>query len=191
MKRAWVGLALLSASWLFGLSYYHDAAWLVWAVLIGAGTILLCAIDVPKPGRAGLVVVTVLLVPAVVLAPWPYRAAVLLAFAGALLSAAPIPRRWPAKLGSAAVAAGTVLLVQSLGLLFYESVTAKSHELPPLLSHGVYTVAKLLGIDAALHGSTVALHSMRRVHPLGATWELLLDPATLCFLLGGVALLCL
>jgi len=191
MRRAWLGLALLSASWLFGLSYYHDAVWLVWVVLVAAGTALLYAIDVPRCGRAGLVAAAVLFVPAVVLAPWPYRVAVLLVCVGALLSAAPIPRRWPAKLGSAAIAGGTVLLVQSLGLLFYESVTAKSHELPQPLAHGVYAVAKLLGIDAALHGSTIALHSMRRVHPLGATWELLLDPATLCFLLGGVALLCL
>ena len=191
MRRAWVGLALLSASWLFALSYYHDADSLVWVVLIVGGTGLLYGVGVPKPGWGGLVAAALLLVPAAVLAPWPYRAAMLLVFAGALLSAAPIPRRWPARLGSAAVAGGTVLLVQSLGLLFYESVTAKSHELPQPLAYGVYAVAKLLGIDAALHGSTVALHSMRRVHPLGATWELLLDPATLCFLLGGVALLCL
>lgn len=191
MRRAWIGIALLSASWLFGLSYYHDVNRLVWAVLIVAGTVLLCGIDVGKPRRGGLIVAAMLLVPAVVLAPWPYRATILLVFGGALLSAAPIPRRWPAKLGNAGVAAGVVLLVQSLGLLVYENVTAKSHELPHYLASALCGVAKLLGIDAALHGSTVALHSMRRVYPLGATWELLLDPATLCFLLGGVALLCL
>ena len=62
MRRAWVGLALLGASWLFGLSYYHDADWLVWVVLIAAGTGLLYWLDVPRPGRGSLVAAAVLLV---------------------------------------------------------------------------------------------------------------------------------
>ena len=191
MKRAWIGLALLSASWLFGLGYYLDANVLAWVVLVAAGTLLLGGIHVPRPSRRGLVVAAVLAVPALLAAPWPYRAAVLLVFAGALLLAAPIPRRWPARLGSGAIAAGTILLAQSLGLLVYESLTARSHELPGPLARAVCGVARFLGIEAALHGSTLALHTMRRVHPLGATWELLLDPVTWCFLTGGVALLCL
>ena len=191
MKRAWIGLALLSASWLFGLGYYRDANVLAWVVLVAAGTLLLSGIHVPRPSRRGLVVAAVLVVPALLAAPWPYRVAVWLVFGGALLLAAPIPRRWPARLGSGAVAAGTVLLAQSLGLLLYESVTARSHELPGPLARAVYGVACFLGVDAALHGSTLALHTMRRVHPLGTTWELLLDPVTWCFLTGGVALLCL
>ena len=108
---------------------------------------------------------------------------------GRLLSTVPIPRRWPAQLGTAGVAAGAILIVQSVGILLYESVTAKSHELPSFLAYPLYGLTRLLGIDAALDGTTIAIHSMRRVHNLGATWELLLDPVTWCFLLGGVALL--
>ena len=74
-------------------------------------------------------------------------------------------------------------------MLLYESVTARSHELPSFLACPLYGIARLLGIDAALDGTTIAIHSMRRVHNLGATWELLLDPVTWCFLLGGIALL--
>lgn len=189
MKRAWIALALLSGSWLFGLSYYHQASWLVWTALVVIGTLLLTGADLPRASRRELIVAAALMVPALWLAPWPYRAAVLLVFIGALLCAAPIPRRWPASLGAAGMTAGAILIVQSLGILFYENVTARSHELPPLLAYPLYGVTRLLGINTALDGTTLAIHSMRRVHNLGATWEPLLDPVTWCFLLGGIGLL--
>ena len=191
MRRAWIGLALLSASWLFGLSYYHHANWPAWAALVVAGTALLIGIDIRRPTRGELLAAAILTTPAMALAPWPYRAAVLLLFIGTLLCVVPIPRRWPARLGTAGIAAGVILTVQSLGMLAYESITARSHELPRALVYLLYGGARLLGIDATVDGTTIALHSMRRVHYLGATWELLLDPATWCFLLGGVALLSL
>ncbi|MBN1506808.1 MAG: hypothetical protein JW955_08175 [Sedimentisphaerales bacterium] len=189
MRRAWFALALLSASWLFGLSYYHQANWIAWAVLVTVGTLLLTGVDIPRPVRGELLITAALLVPAIWLAPWPYRGAVVLIFSGATLCTLPIPRRWPAQLGTAGIAAGVILLVQSAGMLLYESITARSHELPHVLAYPLYGVTRLLGIDAALDGTTIAIYSMRRVHQLGATWELLLDPATWCFLLGGVALL--
>jgi hypothetical protein len=191
MRRAWIGLALLSASWLFGLDYYVDANWPVWLALVAVGTALLIGVRVPGPTRGESAFAAVVTVPAIWLAPWPYKAAVLLLFAGALLCAVPIPRRWPARLGAAGTSAGAILVVQSLGIILYEHVTAGSHELPRLLARLLYGVTRLLGIDAALDGTTIAMHSMRRVHLLGATWELLLDPVTWSFLLGGIALLLL
>lgn len=189
MRRAWIAVALLSVSWLFGLSYYHQAHWPVWAALVAVGTLLLTGVDIPRASRGELLAVAALLVPALWLAPWPYRAGILLVFIGTLLSAVPIPRRWPAQLGTAGVAAGALLITQSLGVLIYESVTTRSHELPSFLAYLPYGITRLLGINAALDGTTIAIYSMRRVHNLGATWELLLDPVTWCFLLGGVALL--
>ena len=115
MRRAWIALALLSASWLFGLNYYHQANWPAWAALVAVGTLLLTGVDLPRASRGELIAVAALMVPAIWLAPWPYRAGVLLIFIGALLSAAPIPRRWPAQLGAAGIAAGAILIVQSLG----------------------------------------------------------------------------
>lgn len=191
LRRVWIGLALLSVSWLFGLSYYHDANWVAWAALVVIGTGLMVGFDLPRPTRGELAIAALLTVPAIVLAPWPCRAAGLLVFAGALLSAAPIPRRWPARLGIAGITAGVILIVQALGMLTYESITARSHELPRFAAYLLYATTRLLGIDAALDGTTIALHSMREVHELGATWELLLDPPTWCFLLGGVTLVSL
>ncbi len=45
-------------------------------------------------------------------------------------------------------------------------------------------MAQAVGIDAAQHENTIAMHSMRRIHQLAATWELFLDPVTFCFLVG-------
>jgi hypothetical protein len=46
-----------------------------------------------------------------------------------------------------------------------------------------------MGIDLAVADTTIAMHSMRRIHLLGGTWELLLDPATLCLFAGSLILL--
>ncbi len=191
MRRAWIALALLSASWLLGLPYYHDAHWASWVVVLACAVALLIGIDLRAPSKRTLVMTAVLGAPGIVVAPWPYRGGAILIAVGALLWAAPIPRRWPAKLGRAGVAAGAILIAQSIGMFVYASVTARSHELPCGLASLPYAVARLIGIDAAIDGTTITLHSMRRAHPLGATWELIFDPVTWCFLIGGVILLCL
>src|SRR5258706_12052982 len=46
-----------------------------------------------------------------------------------------------------------------------------------------------LDIDADVVGTMLIMSSMRKTHPLGASWELLLDPATFAFLMGGVGFL--
>ncbi len=189
MKRAWVGLALLSVSWLFGLRYYHAEGWAVWTILIVAGTGLLARVRSSTPGKTESVLALVLLLPAVAVAPWPYRIAPLMICAGLALHLAPIPRRWPKTMGAAASMAGLVLTAHSLALIAYESVTARSHELPHFLALVLLGLARLLGIDAALDGSDLAMYSVRTVHRLGATWELFLDPPTLCFLVGGIVML--
>jgi hypothetical protein len=189
MRRAWVGLALLSASWLFGLRYYHAEHWLIWAALIVAGTVLLTRIRPLIPSKSESVLALALLLPVAAVAPWPYRIAPLLLPAGLALCIAPIPRRWPKAIGTAAVAAGVILVIQSLAVVGCESLTARSHELPRPLALVLLGMARLLGLDAALDGSDLALYSVRTVHRLGATWELLLDLPTLCFLAGGIVLL--
>ena len=103
----------------------------------------------------------------------------------------PIRRRWADGLTCGAVTAGVVLLVQALALELYASHARASHELPWPLPDLLAGVATLLGIDAAADGSSVVMHSMRQVHRLGATWELLLDPATFLFFVGGATMLAL
>jgi hypothetical protein len=81
------------------------------------------------------------------------------------------------------------MFVQALVLELYAAHTAYSHELPWPLPDLLAGVAALLGIDATVDGSNVVMHSMRQVHRLGATWELLLDPVTLLFFVGGLTML--
>ena len=187
--RSWLGLAALSGSWLFGLSFYHDAVWWAWAALVVLGAVLLAGVPARGHGPGLGAVVALLVVPAIVVAPWPYRVAPLLVGVGIVLAVVPIPRGWPRALGSGAALAGVVLTIQSVALLLYRLITARSHELPWPLPSGLHAMARLLGVDAGLDGSTITLYTPRSLHPLGMTWELLLDPATLCFAVGGAVLI--
>ena len=54
--------------------------------------------------------------------------------------------------------------------------------------HSNREIARLLGVDAAADGSTIVMHSMRQIHRLAATWQLLVDPVTLGFYVGGVTM---
>lgn len=189
MIRVWAAIALLAISWLPGLGYYHAADPIVWALLVVGATALLLGRAVRLPSPRGAWTAVALLVPAIVIWPWPYRAAAVLLAAGLALGALPVPRNWLKRVGEAAVLAGVVLLAQAAALYLYESLTARSHELPWPLPHLPGLAAQLLGHDSAACGSTLALFSMRQVHRLGATWELLLDGPTLCFVAGGLAAL--
>ncbi len=197
MIRAWIGLALLSASWLLGVGYYHPPNWPAWTVVVVLGTVLLISKPSRLPSRRELGIALAMLLPALWLMPWPYRAAPLLLVVGIGLQLAVVERRWLKPLGWGAMKAGTVLLVQSLALLAYSAQTARCHDLPRPLPRLLGWIASLLGIDAAVHGHTLTMHSRREiaetaaVHYLATTWELLLDPATLCFFAGGLVLLAL
>lgn len=200
---AWIGLALLSASWLFGLDYYSHVtpAWILgpeyaylpdrlpWALMVVAGTLCLISKAPWMPGRWASLAGAALAAPAAVVAPWPYRAGVLLVAGGLLAATAFGPSRWLRRLGRAASLAGTALLAQGATLMVYTAATARSHELPWPLPGLIGRVASLLGIDVGVYETTVAMFSMRETHMVGATWELLLDPVTLSFLVGGVVYL--
>ena len=82
-----------------------------------------------------------------------------------------------------------ILCAQRLALALYESATAFSHQLPAPLARLLAGIARLTGMEAAFNGSEIALYTMRRVHRLAATWELLLDPVSLTLLIGGIVLL--
>ncbi len=189
MKRAWIGVAVLAASWLFGLSYYHQANWPWWIACLCIGVPLFSGVVVRWPGRWESAAVLALFLPAIWLAPWPYRAAPLLVALGlvAVIAGGRLGALW--RSGAGAAVAGLVLLAQSLGLLAYEHFTARSHELPLPVAHVVSGVSNLLGVESAIDSNDLVLHTMRRMHRLGLTWELLFDPATFCFFIGGLALI--
>jgi hypothetical protein len=187
MIRYWLGLALLGGSWLFGLKYFHEADYVMFAIMIIGGAVLLSGSLQRLPGTAESLIAAILLVPVVSLIPAPYKAIPLLLIVGLLLNLAPFPVRWPKALASGAFAAALVLLCQGLGLLLYESGTARFHDLPLSIAKLLQPLTSALDIDAAVVNTTLTLSSMRKTHPLGATWEMLMDPATYAFLVGGIA----
>ena len=91
-------------------------------------------------------------------------------------------------MGTGFITAGGIMVFQTLILQIYMNITSRSHDLPYILSKGLEWVLTILGMDASAAGSDLALFSMRKIHRIGVTWELLLDPATLSFLVGGLAL---
>ena len=191
MKRAWIGVAILSASWMFGLNYYYAAQWKLWAIAVIAAIPLLMWVVREVPDRGTSLAAMIILVPMIFAAPWPYRAGAILAALGMLLLSAGIPGQWPKRLGSGLFVAGAVMLAQSLGMVCYESFTARFPDLPGPLASAVGSVGRLIGIDLANHGADMSMFSMRQVHRLGATWALLLDPMSWCFIVGGIAVMLL
>ena len=191
MIRFWLGLALLGGSWLFGLKYFHEADYLTFSILIVAGAVLLSGSLQRLPGTPESIVAILLLIPVISLAPAPYKAIPILIIAGLLLNLAPFPVRWPKLVASGAFAAGLVLCCQAVGMLLYESGTAQFHDAPPFIAKLLQPITSALDIDAAVVNTTLTMSSMRKTHPLGASWEMIFDPATYAFFVGGIAFLIL
>jgi len=188
MKFAWIGIALFSASWLFGTSFYHQANYLYWFILIFCGIPFLKEVKCVRPGKSEASIALCILIPSVFWVPWPFRMVPLLLFIGLLLHILPIPRRWPKKVSMMLVVSGILLLFQGLAFILYKNVTAFSHEMPFPFPDLLALIAKLLGISSTLAGNDLALFTMRKIHLLGTTWDFFLDPATFCFLAGGMGL---
>lgn len=187
--RLWTGTAVLAGSWLLGRDYFQPAHLIVWVGFLLAAVVLLSDVPIRLPDRRQLIAALILLLPAAWVATGPNRASPVLLATGAVLSFAPIPRRWPREIGRGAVIAGSMLLAQSLVLWGYEIATARCHELPWPLAPLVGVIPRSLGVDTAVDGATMALRSMSATQRIAAIWELLVDPATLCFVAGGAVLL--
>src|SRR5258706_11267366 len=192
MRRAWIAIALLSASWLWGIYYYQEPSLWVWGVSIGAAVLLLGGIPPPRlPSRIESAACLALALPVVLIAPGVYRAIPLLIIIGMTIQALPRVVAWLKRLGAGALVAGVILLAQALAMYAYEALTARSHDLPRPFAAKLAALARLIGVDAGSSNNNVNLFTMRRIHPVGATWELLLDPVTVCFFVGGLMLILL
>jgi hypothetical protein len=191
MKRAWIGIAILSASWMMGLNFYHAANWTNWVIALAIAIPLLTSAVRTVPSRQTVLIAIALLLPMIIVAPWPYRVAPILIVIGLALMTTPIRSQWPRRTGSGLLIAGAVLLGQSVAMLGYESFTARFADLPEPLSKMLGAIGALVGIDVASYGSDLSIFTMRQVHRLGSTWALLLDPMSWCFLVGGIVLVLL
>jgi hypothetical protein len=186
MNRAIIAIALLAASWLPAIGYFHLPDATLASILILAGVLMLIGMRNWEIDRAHAVAGAILSACAMFLIPAPYRAIALLLACGLASFAFPIPVRWMRALGSAAISAGFILLIQTIPLNLYTNFTARSHELPSSIGVAIAWIPQALGIDAAYDGSNISLGTMRANHPMAASWELLLDPAMFCFLVSAI-----
>jgi len=192
MKRAWIGLALLSGSWVYGLAYYTEhASWMVWTLLVAVGSLLLSHVPARRMARHHAALALLLVLPAAWVAPQPWGAGIVLLAIGLLLTLLPTELRRLQALGAGAMVAGLILLAQAVTVLAYVHCTARSHDLPAPLVHAMSGIARLEGVEASVDGADVLLHSMRRTHRFAATWDFMFDPASVCFLVGGITFLLL
>jgi hypothetical protein len=287
MILRWIGVALLSGSWLLGMNYYTPASAAGWAAAIILGAMLLCVDSLirehrensdtladpqqdqglspsphpnplpkgegterkgprtnffPRDQRTIFAYLAIfLLLPVVWLAPWPFRAAPLLLVLGLIIeqfarkvaaadssgnlenvgataglsgsiegtvgqansgnhesrsnypSKKLLHRSLLCSLSGSFNAAGLILFAQIPCLTLYAWWTSRCHDLPSPLPQLLAAAAQLTGVDATSHvsadDSSVVFETVRRTHRLGATWDLLFDPATLCFFAGGLVLL--
>jgi hypothetical protein len=189
---------MLSGSWLFGLGLLYPAEPAWWYASLAVGVALLawggscaerlCGSDAARTlAQAHAATVAVVLLPAAWLIPWPYKMGVILAFAGCLIAALPLRGRLTRAIVLACVAAGVVLTLQAMALVDYAHMTARSHDVPAPFPAALGWIARLMGAEVAVDGSTVVLHTARQMHPMAVTWQWLVDPASLLFLVGGVA----
>ncbi len=188
MKTTWIGLILLSASWLWGLEYTHDAQPGIWIIMVVLGVSLVRSqrgmIGSCKQAWLGLAMT----LPACVLIPGVYRIGAAVLLLACLLAALPWPnhvRRWSGHL----FLSGLILLVQALALVVYLTVTARDHSLPVPLRHLLATMAAALGFESVLQGPYLAVHTMRQVFPLNLSWDLLWEPAAFAWFWGAVTVL--
>lgn len=191
MMRIWLANALLAASWLFGLSYFAPARPILWFCCLAVATVLLSAIPVRWSQRRLAIAGVALAACGAIGMPWPHAAIALLLAVGLTLGLAPLPRKWPRAWGAGAVAASGILLVQTLVLHAYAWMTARVHEVPWPLAEVWGLIPRLLGCDAAVQGSAIVLRDLESRQRIWVTWELVMDPASLLFLAGGLVCLTL
>ncbi len=159
--------------------------------MLVAAVLLLADTPMRLPGRGVRSAVLLLLLAAVAFVPLPYNAIATLLLIGTAASVAPIASRWLPRLARGAIAAGSMLLCQALVLETYTSITARAHELPRLYAELIAALARLLGADIAVDSGTFVLRNAQTTIRVAATWELALDPGTVCFVAGGLVLLAL
>ena len=88
----WIGVAVLSVSWLFGVGYYHPANWVAWSATVLVGTAFLMKTNPGRATRVQALTACAILLIATYFVPWPHRIAPLLLAIGA--ASLLIPRRW-------------------------------------------------------------------------------------------------
>ena len=132
--RIWLATALLASAWLFGLGYFDPVNLVAWIGALAVAVLLLGDLPVRFPRRLERCLALLLLMPALWMVPLPYRSMPVLLFCGLAVSLLPVRNAGTRVVARGSVLASMILLPQALALLFYQSMTARAHELPDALA---------------------------------------------------------
>ena len=192
--RPWIGIALLAVSWLFGLDYYELPSPWAQAVMLVLGAWMLAASERGNSLRAARneypelsAAIVLFLLSVIWWTPWPYRLAPLVIVAGLVLERIPFAPRVFRPVATGWIVGGTILLLQAIALTIYAAMTARCHDVPAFLVKLLSRLCWLAGIDSAGDGPLLVMQSMRQPIRLAITWDIVFDPATMMFLVGGLA----
>ncbi len=186
--RTWLAIALLAGSWLWGFGYFQPRQPVAWCGLLAVAVLLLSDLPVRRPSKSYRIAALLLLLPTLWLVPMPGKVIPVLLVAGTLASFAPGSTRWLRRGAGAVWLAGLILTAQGLVLSAYRDHTARAHEMPEWCGQLLAAAARLLGADAAWDQGAIVLRHGATTLRAGATWELLCDPGSVCFLTGAVVL---
>ncbi|MBN2533839.1 MAG: hypothetical protein JXB88_13165 [Spirochaetales bacterium] len=189
MKRAWIGIALLSCAWIFGVTFYHKPVSILFYLFITAGTFFFSGIPLKLPGRIPCLCASLLLVPGIIIFPWPYKIIPLFFLTGLVyrIIEQSVENKWIKKIpGKAFLFSSIILGVQAVFLELFYVITAGARELPFWLGKMIEVIAGLFRLNAGITEQGLSLFTMRATHVLGATWELILDPVLLAFFTGSL-----
>lgn len=206
LLATFAALPLLAAWWLFSCTIYFLPNWLgSFLTLAGAVSLLSlghgasqgqifseCQQAREVPGRArrsatGYLLVVLFLVAAAILLPWPYRLGPALLVIGLLTQKAPdqLPKAF-VSVGSASFLAGLILVGQSIVLQIYLFQTMRWRDLPEGLVLTLTGALRFLGLPASSAGSNITVPGPLQPVTVPATWELVLDPASMLLWVGGL-----
>ena len=185
--RIWLATALLACSWLFGLGYFDPVSWVAWVCALAAAVLLLGVTSVRFPRRVDRGLALLLLVPAVWMTPLPYKSMPVLLFAGLALSLLPVSARGHENSGTR-IGLGEHDSAPSIpGVVVVSKPDGPFARVAALAGQAAGPGAALLGAEAAVDRATLVVRDTATTDRIAATWELLLDPATVCLVVGGVA----
>jgi hypothetical protein len=184
--RIWLAAAILATAWLFGLGYFSPANSAVWLSALAGAVLLLGGTPVRFPGRLERCGALLLLLPTLWIVPRPYLGMPLLLGCGLVISLLPVRNAATRVVARGSVLASLVMLPQALVLLLYQNLTARAHDLPAVLAVPVAWWMRVLGAETTSASASLVVHDTGTADRFCATWELLLDPATLCVCVAGV-----
>ncbi|MBN1697737.1 MAG: hypothetical protein JW881_09500 [Spirochaetales bacterium] len=209
MKRVWIGIALLSCAWAFGITFYHGPIYALFFLAVGAGLFFISKLDFSLPSRPFSVIGIPLSLPVIFILPWPYTIIPIFLLTGLLihLAAGLLPRDpktcspeiapflslilpHAARIAKTLIFASALLAVQAVALELYVTFTASFRELPRIIADLLNGLATMLGFESGVTTAGISLFTMRKIHTLGATWELILDPVLLAFIAGSIFYFC-